>query len=105
MFFAASDELLQQGRSVSVGGLVSYYAPTEQCDLQGRDNYDDGTYTGTIATYENCNGMDTSVVILAAAPEDESHVVLIYMQLVGESDDDAVKSLVLGSFNVVEDEL
>lgn len=100
VFFGASDELLEDYSTV---GLINYYEPSEQCDAQGPEDYDDGTYTGYMEVFENCGGTETSVTILAAAPEDESYVVLVYMQLVGEPDDAIVKDLVLKTFEVLDE--
>jgi serine protease Do len=70
------------------------------CTASGRTNYDDGKFTGRLARFESCDGRDTSIVVIAATPPDDSYTILVVVQLVEPRDAEALDAVVT-SFDVV----
>lgn len=104
VFFGASDELALTSVDALYSRSISDKLDTE-CVLEDVADHADSTYVGKIRAYTNCGGTGISVGTLAAESRNESHVVLIYVQLVGQPDDGIVRRLVLNTFDVAEDKL
>jgi serine protease Do len=64
------------------------------CTASGRSNYDDGKFTGRLATFESCDGRDTSIVVIAATPPDDSYTILVVVQLVEPRDSEALDAVI-----------
>lgn len=71
------------------------------CGYSGRESYDDGVYTGKFDVYEGCEGRETTIVHIVAAPADRSFTVQVMAQLVSERDAEALETIV-SSFYVEE---
>jgi serine protease Do len=87
IFFGASSTL---GETWSLTDLLDYHGFPDACIDGGRDAYDDGLYFGQWDVWDSCGGTDSSIVNVAAAPEDGSFVVLVQMQVVTDADLDAL---------------
>ena len=72
----------------------------ESCEDGGRDFYADPIFTGSYDLYLDCGGAGTTVVVLAAVPEDLSYLVVVQFQAVADRDFDALDTL-LNTFNVI----
>ncbi|MGC9335740.1 MAG: S1C family serine protease [Anaerolineae bacterium] len=89
--------------------LVAEYDPSsflddanflDGCVLDGRYEYDDGYYVGYYDLYLNCGDALSSIVNIAAEPEDGSFLVWVAAQLVTEPDYDAL-GRIIDTFQVV----
>jgi len=58
----------------------------DACTDSGREDYDDGLYTGRIQYYSACEGTDAVVVGITAQPADASFTVLVIVQLETSAD-------------------
>lgn len=87
IFFGASSSIVTQ---LTEDDLLDFHTFGDSCDSTGRDDYDDGLYTGRMEVWENCGGLDTIVVNIAAVPQDRSFMMLVQMQVVGDADLDAL---------------
>jgi hypothetical protein len=70
------------------------------CSDGGRNNYDDGVFTGRIQRFDACDGIDTSVVLLVAAPASQEFSVELNMQLTA-ADPPEIVDHILATFNTV----
>ncbi len=64
------------------------------CTDSGREDYDDGLYTGRIQYYGQCEGTDAVAVGIAAQPADASFTVLIIVQIETSADVDALDKII-----------
>lgn len=87
IFFGASSSL---GDTWTLTDLLDYHGFPDSCIDGGRDAYDDGLYFGLWDIWDSCGGTDTSIVNVAAEPEDGSFVMLVQMQVVTDADLDAL---------------
>jgi serine protease Do len=60
--------------------------------------YDDGTYVGYQAGFENCGGTDTEGFAIVAVDEANTHLVFLRAQIAGEDDPAAVYDVLVRSF-------
>ena len=74
----------------------------DECTSEGREEYDDGLYTGKLEFFSGCAGTETSYVTVAASPADQSFLVVVAVQLVGDADLDALDTII-DTFEVVGD--
>jgi serine protease Do len=56
------------------------------CDYQGRDDYDDGLYTGRYDLYSNCGPEGATFLAIAAEPADGAFLILVEIVLVTDAD-------------------
>jgi serine protease Do len=92
---------------VASSALVGYtaeqlldLAASTECTSEGREDYDDGAFTGLFETYSDCGGTGATSIIVAAFPPDSSYGVLVAVQVVTDADLVALDE-VLRSFDVV----
>jgi serine protease Do len=78
--------------------LLDLAAATE-CTSEGREDYDDGAFTGLFETYSDCGGTGATSIIVAAFPPDSTYGVLVAVQVVTDADLVALDE-VLRSFDV-----
>ncbi len=64
------------------------------CTLVGREPYDDGLYTGSYDTYEQCGGTGTVLVTIAAEPADGSFLVWVGVQATSDRDLEALDQII-----------
>ena len=64
--------------------------PSDQCNSEGREAYQNSQYTGEIERWTGCDGTDTTKVVAAFAPEDGSVLVRVFGQAVDDRDLDAI---------------
>jgi hypothetical protein len=99
LFFGASNVLVAEYDTDSFLDVVSF---ADECVLDGRYEYDDGYYFGSYDLYIDCGDTASSIVNIAATPEDGSFLVWVLGQLVSDADVDAF-SRIIDTFQVVGD--
>jgi serine protease Do len=99
LFFGASNVLVAEYDTNSFLDAVSF---ADECVLDGRYEYDDGYYFGSYDLYTDCGDAASSIVNIAATPEDGSFLVWVLSQLVSDADVDAF-SRIVDTFQVVGD--
>ncbi len=72
---------------------------TGGCTYYGRESYQDPVFTGEYDIYINCGGSST-VVVLAAYPDDGSYIIIVQFLAVADRDFTALDE-VLNTFNVL----
>jgi serine protease Do len=87
IFFGASSSIVS---ALSEDDLLDLHTLYDSCTSTGRDDYDDGLYTGRMEVWENCGGTDTIIVNIAATPQDRAFMMLVQMQVVTDADLDAL---------------
>lgn len=80
------------GYSSGVGAECSYSDPGD---------YDDGFYVGDYLYFSGCGGTDTDFVVLATNDVDNTHLLLLTIQMVDETDKSLVLDEILGSFQAI----
>ena len=102
IFFGASDDLAQLGGYVQ---LLDILRPEfiQDCDLDGRYEYEEVVYRGRYDLFTNCGGSEGSLfMVLTAVPVDDptEYLILLEVQIVNDADLEAVDRI-LESFEVV----
>jgi serine protease Do len=97
VFFAASNWLVEDYDPSSFLDEVTF---TDGCLLEGRYEYDDGYYVGYYDLYVDCGEALSTIVNIAAEPEDGAYLVWVVVQLVSDADYDAL-SRIIDTFQVV----
>ncbi len=100
LFFGASP--LIPGTIDEVLDAYGYIA--EECTYDGRYEYDDGVYAGAYDWWNDCGGVGTVFVIIAARPAGGEFTALVEITMVTEADL-AVADEIVGSFYVTVPEL
>jgi hypothetical protein len=70
------------------------------CTDGGTSDYDDGLYTGQAQVWEDCGGIGTTYVVIAASDADNTVDVVVSIQIVTEADLEAAEQIV-NTFQVV----
>jgi len=102
VIFNVSDDLAKLGGYVQVLDIVSADF-REQCELDGRYDYDDGYYRGRYDYFTKCGGSGgADFLILSAVPVDSSVqlLILVEVQILTSADVDAADRI-LATFDVV----
>jgi serine protease Do len=95
----ASSSLVQEYTPDTL--LDEQYDFSGDCEHDGRQDYDDGLYTGRLEDWKNCDGVEGQrLTVVAALPEDQSFMVVAVLQYSREADLDAAVR-VLDTFEVV----
>jgi serine protease Do len=97
LFFGASRLLVAEYDPNSFLDGVSF---ADECQLGGRYEYDDNYYVGYYDLYTDCGDALSSIVNIAAEPEDGSFLVWVVGQVVSDADVDAF-SRIVETFQVV----
>lgn len=97
LFFGASRLLVTE---YDADGFLDLTTFGNECTLEGRYEYDDGFYVGSYDLFVECGGTGTSIVNIAATPEDGSYMVWVIAQIVTDADVDAFTRIV-ETFQVV----
>jgi serine protease Do len=92
----------------ALGGLENYlneisgYEDFQSCVYEGREEYDDGLYTGLADYFSNCGAVGTDYFLLVAEPTDvsESYLIELHIQMPEDRDWDAAEHIV-DSFKVI----
>lgn len=98
VFFGVSELLYVETQA---GDLLDTWGFSEDCDFDGRSDYEDAVYTGAYDLWVNCGGTDTSLVVLEAYPYNSLFAVLIQIQIVTEADLEAL-DVILATFDAVD---
>ena len=71
--------------------LLDSFDFSNACERDGeRQDYDDGTYTGRIEAWTNCDGVEgQEILAVAATPQDRSFMVHDHIQAVSQADVEA----------------
>ncbi len=99
VFFGASRVLKQRFPNDSADQVLDLFG-SDDCEYNGREAYDDGTYKGKFDSWINCGDADSSFQIVAALPADGSYVLLVQMILMDEEDLKAQEQIIR-TFRVV----
>jgi serine protease Do len=71
------------------------------CTLDSEGPYDDSYYVGKFAYFTNCGGTSTDFGILATTDAGNTHLMIVYVQLVTATDKDVVLTNILNTFQAV----
>jgi serine protease Do len=66
---------------------------SSECTYQGRSEYNDSLYFGSLDTYSECGGTGTAVFVVAVTPEDGSFLARLVIQAVEPRDLDAADQI------------
>ncbi|HEY9499250.1 MAG TPA: S1C family serine protease [Terrimesophilobacter sp.] len=69
-----------------------------ECTLDSEGPYDDGYYLGQFAYFSACGGTGTDLAVLATKDADNTHLMIVLVQMVSAQDKDVVLSNILTSF-------
>jgi serine protease Do len=97
--FYASDS---EGQASDMAAVLDEFAGSYECTYDGRQDYDDGVYTGFYDLYVDCGGVGSVIVELAAAPGGQQYFTYLLIQAVTEADLDALDHI-LNTFFVQEE--
>ena len=78
------------------------FSYTGACEYDDRYQYDDGTYKGRYDLWISCGETNANIFVLAALPEDQSHVAVIQVTAGSEEDLEAQKHI-LDTFKVADE--
>lgn len=65
---------------------------SDECTYDSRNPYEDPLYTGGYHLYNDCGGTGSTLVVLAAEPEDGAYIMLIQVVLVSEADTEVLET-------------
>jgi serine protease Do len=102
VIFGASESLAEQYDTEGLLDLMADDTGTGQCDFDGRETYEDPYYTGHFETYKACGDTDAGIIVVAAAPEDESVLLFVLVQVVTDADLEALDKI-MDTFQMVGD--
>jgi serine protease Do len=78
--------------------LLDLVTPTD-CTSQGRDDYDDGFFTGRYEVFGGCGGTTTQYYLVASKAADSAYATIVAVQVVSDADLAALDEI-LGSFSL-----
>lgn len=89
-----------EDKSVSIDEYMERYTASigSQCTGGEPGDYDDGLYVGEYVYFTGCGGGDTDFLALVAFDADDTHQVLLTVQMVSETDKTVVLEQILNSF-------
>ncbi len=93
-FFGASPSLAKE---YDPKGMLDWLKPdlgVSSCTFEGREDYSDPYYTGVYDSYSDCGGEKAGIVTVAAVPEDNSVMLFLLVQVVSESDLEALDKII-----------
>ena len=101
VFFGASDDLAKLGGYVNLLD-IRRDAFIDDCNYEGREDYEDVLYRGKYDLFENCGDSGNVFIVLTAVPNDNSQefLILVEMQITQDVDFDALEQI-LATFEVV----
>jgi len=101
VWFAASKDWGQIGGYVQLlDGVKPWYE--DDCDLDGRYDYEDEVYEGQYDLWTNCGGTGSLMIVLSARPKNDpfAFLTLVQVEVVTDADLDAL-DYILQTFDVV----
>lgn len=84
---------------VGTGEALDTFDYSSECTYDGRAEYADAVYSGFYDIWIDCGSTDSTYIIVAAAPADNSHLVVVEVQLITDADVEALDRI-LQSFIV-----
>ena len=90
VFFGASEVLWEE---TEYGDLLDMNDFSEFCAYDDRYDYEDAVYIGEYDVWTDCDGTDTSLVILEAYPAGSEFAVLVQVQVVSDADLEALDTI------------
>jgi len=100
VFFGATDDIAQLGGYIQ---LLDVYRDSfsQDCKLEGRENYEDSAFKGAYDWYTNCEGTGNTLVVLSAKPlNSTSMLITVLVQMMTDADSAALDEI-LRTFDVV----
>lgn len=85
VFFGVSDQL-----GLSPEEYLDSTTFNDSCTYDSRSEYADGVYTGFYDLWTDCGDVGSSLVVIAAQPEDASYLAVVQVQVVGDADLEAL---------------
>src|SRR5215210_1460360 len=103
VLFGVSRSLINQYPEDTENQILSLpeYDYTGTCEYEGRDDYDDGIYTGRSDHWTNCGETNAEVYVHALLPDDRSQVAVIQVTAGSKADLEAQKH-VLDTFKITD---
>jgi serine protease Do len=89
VFFGASAELASEDENALLDGIDF----SADCEYGGRETYSDPLYSGAFDVWQNCGGVGTTFITLAAFPENRAFVLLLQVQVVSDADLEALDTI------------
>lgn len=99
VYFAASRALAQQ---YTVTELLDSYSVPEECEYDGRYDYEDPAYVGMYDRHVNCGESNATWDLLVAAPRSGSYMVQVEVTMISGADSEA-RETIMDSFLVDEE--
>lgn len=97
IFFGASTDLA----GVSEDDVLDVYDFSGSCSYGGRQDYQDPLYIGKFDLWQDCGGGQATYIVLAVAPEEQSFLAVVTIQVNSEADLEALDHI-LNSFIVYQ---
>jgi serine protease Do len=97
VFFGASEILWEE---TEYGDILDMNDFSEFCTYDDRYDYEDAVYLGEYDVWTDCDGTDTSLVILEAYPAGAEFAVLVQVQVVTDADLEALDTI-LATFDKI----
>ena len=87
--------------SADIGSILTDLSYAGQCDEEFPvEPYDDSLYVGEFQVFDGCGGLDTAILTVVAAPEDDSFIIVVTVQVTSDADVAAIDRI-LETFVVV----
>jgi serine protease Do len=81
------------------GALDAFTAGAQaDCTADSSGDYDDGFYIGKFAYFTNCAGTTTDYMVLVADDYDNTHFMVVTIQMVSDADKTTVRDNILNTF-------
>jgi serine protease Do len=90
VFFGASRSLIAE---LDETALLDSNDFSGSCTFDSRNEYSDALYTGSYDLWVDCDGLATTMVVVAAVPEDRSFIMLLQVIAVSDADFDALDTI------------
>ncbi|MBC7235802.1 MAG: serine protease [Chloroflexi bacterium] len=98
MLLGASAILAQEFDEAGILDQIDY---SDECESRQRfTDYDDGLYTGQYDVYKGCGEANSTLIVLAAMPEERDFIIVLTVGLVSEADEEALKRII-DTFEVI----
>ena len=69
-----------------------------ECDDGETDVYDDGVYSGDYLYLPNCGGVGTEFLAVVATDAEQTHLMIVTIQMVSEEDKTTTRDAILSTF-------
>lgn len=76
-------------RQLTLEKLLDKYSFNDSCTYGGRNDYNDGTYTGKYDLWSDCKDTKTKLFVIVFEPSDQAFIGMVQIQVVNEADVEA----------------